>query len=46
MKAIKKICRFKVVWAEQEKTGSWLSEQIDKSKCTYLSILIRRFNAI
>ena len=34
MDDIKKINRLKVVLAEQDKTGRWLSEQIGKSNCT------------
>lgn len=29
-----KLNRLKIVLAEQEKTGKWLSEQIGKSNCT------------
>ena len=34
MEDIKKLNRLKVVLAEQDKTGRWLSEQIGKSNCT------------
>ena len=34
MDNIQKLNRLKVVLAEQDKTGRWLSEQIGKSNCT------------
>ena len=34
MEDVKKLNRLKVVLAEQDKTGRWLSEQIGKSNCT------------
>lgn len=30
----KKLNRIKEVWAEKDKTGRWLGEQIGKSNCT------------